>query len=58
MKGNWGLYSSSFEHDACGIGAVVNIKGEKSNKVINDALDILEIISSNQSDEIKSELVL
>ena len=42
MKGNWGLYSSSFEHDACGIGAVVNIKGEKSNKVINDALDILE----------------
>lgn len=42
MKENWGLYNSSFEHDACGIGAVVNIKGQKSNKVINDALDILE----------------
>ena len=42
MKENWGLYNSSFEHDACGIGAVVNIKGKKSNKVINDALDILE----------------
>ena len=42
MKENLGLYHSSFEHDACGIGAVVSIKGEKSNKVINDALDILE----------------
>ena len=42
MKENWGLYNSNFEHDACGIGAVVNIKGKKSNKVINDALDILE----------------
>lgn len=42
MKENWGLYNSSFEHDACGIGAVVNIKGQKSNKVISDALDILE----------------
>ncbi|MBX9139122.1 MULTISPECIES: glutamate synthase large subunit [unclassified Clostridium] len=42
MKENWGLYNSSFEHDACGIGAVVNIKGKKSNKIINDALDILE----------------
>lgn len=42
MKKNWGLYDSSFEHDACGIGAVVNIKGKKSNKVISDALDILE----------------
>lgn len=29
MKKNWGLYDSSFEHDACGIGAVVNIKGKK-----------------------------
>lgn len=45
MKENWGLYNSNFEHDACGIGAVVNIKGKKSNKVINDALDILENLS-------------
>ena len=42
MKEKWGLYNGSFEHDACGIGAVVNIKGKRSNKVINDALDILE----------------
>ena len=39
---NRGLYSQSFEHDACGIGAVVNIKkGEKSHKIIDDALEIL-----------------
>ncbi|WP_238886738.1 glutamate synthase large subunit [Clostridium sp. YIM B02551] len=36
-----GLYSPSFEHDACGIGAVANIKGEKSHKVLQDALNIL-----------------
>ena len=37
-----GLYNSSFEHDACGIGAVVNIKGEKSHDVIDNCLEILE----------------
>ena len=33
MKENWGLYNSSFEHDACGIGAVVNIKGKNLIKL-------------------------
>ena len=57
MKENWGLYNSNFEHDACGIGAVVNIKGKKSNKVINDALDILEKISNgNYEEEMKNKL--
>ena len=42
MDKNWGLYDEKFEHDACGIGAVVNIKGIKSHKVVSDALDILE----------------
>lgn len=36
-----GLYEPRFEHDSCGIGAVVNIKGIKSYKVIDDALKIL-----------------
>ena len=27
-----GMYDSSFEHDNCGIGAVVNIKGIKTHK--------------------------
>ena len=37
-----GLYDPAFEHDACGIGFVVNIKGEKSYGIMDDALKILE----------------
>ena len=39
---NTGLYKECFEHDACGIGAIANIKGIKSHKVIDDCLNILE----------------
>lgn len=41
MHKDIGLYRSSFEHDACGIGAVVNINGTKTHKSIEDALNIL-----------------
>lgn len=37
-----GLYDPAFEHDACGMGFVVNIKGEKSHEIIDDALTVLE----------------
>lgn len=37
-----GLYDPSFEHDACGIGFVANIKGSKSHQHIADALTVLE----------------
>ena len=37
-----GLYDSAFEHDACGIGAVISIDGAKSHKVVDDALKIVE----------------
>jgi glutamate synthase (ferredoxin) len=37
-----GLYDPAYEHDACGIGFVVNIKGKKSYNIIDDALTILE----------------
>lgn len=37
-----GLYDPAFEHDACGIGFVANIKGNKSHKIISDALTVLE----------------
>jgi len=37
-----GLYRSSFEHDACGIGFVAHVKGRKSHQIISDALTILE----------------
>ena len=37
-----GLYSPQFEHDNCGIGAVVNIKGQRSREVVENALTIVE----------------
>ena len=36
------LYEPSFEHDNCGIGAVVNIDGSKSHKIVDSALCIVE----------------
>ena len=36
-----GLYDPRFEHDACGVGFVVNIKGKKSNQILQQALEIL-----------------
>lgn len=37
-----GLYRQQFEHDACGIGAVVNVDGIKSHRVVDNALSIVE----------------
>lgn len=37
-----GLYRPEFEHDNCGIGAVVNIKGRKSHETVANALKIVE----------------
>ena len=37
-----GLYRESFEHDNCGIGAIVNIKGQKSHSTVAGALHIVE----------------
>ncbi|MCW2276683.1 glutamate synthase large subunit [Heliophilum fasciatum] len=36
-----GLYDPQFEHDACGIGFVANIKGKKSNQILHQALRVL-----------------
>ena len=36
-----GLYLPEFERDNCGAGFICNLKGEKSNKIIHDALEIL-----------------
>ncbi|MDD2438412.1 MAG: glutamate synthase central domain-containing protein, partial [Massilibacteroides sp.] len=37
-----GLYDSSNEHDACGVGMLVNIQGEKSHDIVDSALRVLE----------------
>ncbi len=37
-----GLYDPRFEHDACGVGFVVNIKGRKSHQILEQALQVLK----------------
>ncbi|HYD50096.1 MAG TPA: glutamate synthase subunit alpha, partial [Terriglobales bacterium] len=37
-----GLYDPYFEHDACGVGFVANIKGEKSHEIIRKGLEVLQ----------------
>ena len=37
-----GLYNSAYEHDACGVGMVVNIHGNKSHELVDNALRVLE----------------
>lgn len=37
-----GLYNASYEHDACGVGMVVNIHGNKSHELVDNALKVLE----------------
>ncbi len=37
-----GLYDPQFEHDACGVGFVVDIKGRKSNNILKQAIQILK----------------
>ncbi len=37
-----GLYQPDYEHDACGVGMVVNIHGGKSHELVDNALKVLE----------------
>src|SRR6266404_3569865 len=39
--GKQGLYDPQFEHEACGVGFVVNIKGQKSHAIIKQAMQVL-----------------
>ena len=36
-----GLYLPEFEHENCGAGFICNLKGEKTNQIIHDALELL-----------------
>ena len=47
QKNTLGLYDPQFEHDACGIGAVVDIKGRKSHQTVDDALSIVADLQQN-----------
>ena len=37
-----GLYDPFFEHDACGVGFVVDIKGRPSHQILEKAIEVLE----------------
>ena len=37
-----GLYQKAYEHDACGVGMIVNIHGNKSHELVDNALRVLE----------------
>ena len=41
-EGHQGLYLPQYEHDACGVGMVVNIHGGKSHELVDNALRVLE----------------
>jgi glutamate synthase domain-containing protein 2/glutamate synthase domain-containing protein 1/glutamate synthase domain-containing protein 3 len=41
----YGLYDPRFEHDSCGVGFVCNIKGEKTNEIIQQGLGVLKRLS-------------
>jgi glutamate synthase (NADPH/NADH) large chain len=42
LKEQQGLYDPKNEHDACGVGMIVNIHGEKSHEIVEAALKVLE----------------
>ena len=39
---NKGLYDPRYEHDACGVGLLVNVGGRKSHQLVEKALQVLE----------------
>ncbi len=42
MMKNRGLYDPRFEHDACGVGLLVNVRGVKSHQLVEKGLQVLE----------------
>ncbi len=50
------LYSENFEHDACGIGAVVSIDGIASHAIVDDALTIVERLEHRAGKDATGEI--
>ena len=53
---NKSLYKPSFEHDACGIGAVVSIDNKASHKIVEDALLIVEKLEHRAGKDFAGEI--
>ena len=52
---NYPLYCPSMEHDSCGIGAVISIRGEQSHRTVDDALKIVEKLQHRTDDADSSQ---
>ncbi|MCD8152793.1 MAG: glutamate synthase subunit alpha, partial [Clostridiales bacterium] len=50
-----GMYDPRFEHDSCGIGAVVNIKGVKTHQTVENALRIVENLKHRAGKDAESK---
>ena len=50
-----GLYNESFEHENCGIGAIVSIDGKASHQIVDDALKIVENLEHRAGKDAKGE---
>ena len=48
-----GLYQPDYEHDACGVGMVVNIHGGKSHELVDHALKVLENMEHRGAETIR-----
>jgi len=46
MPAAQGLYHPAHEHDACGVGFVVDMKGRKSHAIVSQALQVLKTSST------------
>ena len=50
------LYNSKFEHDACGIGAIIDLNGEPSFSIVDDALTIVEKLEHRAGKDATGEI--
>ena len=51
----YGLYHPAFEHDSCGIGAVVDIQGNPTHRTVDDALTIVEKLEHRAGKDAQGE---
>lgn len=56
MEQESGLYRQQYEHDACGIGAIISIRGERTRRTVDDALKIVEKLEHRAGKDATGEI--
>ena len=51
-----GLYRPAYEHDACGVGLVVNVGGGKSHEIVENGLQVLEHMAHRGAERTDSKI--